>query len=674
MDSFIHDVGIVGLGPTGAMLAQLLSEQGLSVLCLDREADVYALPRAIHLDAETVRVFQTAGLAKEMSEHLFAAPGAKFINGEGRELHVRNRPTEPGPQGWHGAYRFHQPTVERMLRARLAQRPDVTTLLRRELFSVQERAEHVELGYEDTPAGRLGHSKVRYVVGCDGARSTVRRFLGTELEDLESHERWLVVDVVLKRPRPELSDYGIQFCNPARPATYIRGVGDRRRWEFMLKPGEDGEAIKRPESIWQLLSPWITPEDADLERPAVYTFHSVVARGWRRGRLLIAGDAAHQTPPFLGQGMCAGIRDASNLAWKLGAVIRGEAEDVLLDSYESERAPHVRTLIEAAVKLGCMIQTTDPAIAAARDINLASNPGVFAPPEPVLGPGIHDGVGPAGTIAPQPRLSDGRLLDDHIGYKHALLVHSSDHVPGIAGRDIVVISDPALQSWLAELNVKAVLLRPDRYVAGVASETNDIAALVQRVLPAYSPADLVNLKPDIRLTHVGLFARDMGKMEDFYTRVLGFTVTDRGQLQGPVGLMKLIFMSRDPAEHHQIVLVSGRPEEVGFNVINQISMKAANLGTLREMLRRMTAEGSRDIAPRTHGNAVSLYARDPEGNRLEFYVDLPWYASQPVGVPIDLTLDDDALMTTLEKHVRSLPGFKPRDEWRAEMALRMGIA
>ena len=232
--------------------------------------------------------------------------------------------------------------------------------LRHDVFAFEEKADGVELRMEDLSTGKLVRASARYVVGCDGARSIVRRFMGTELDDLQSHERWLVVDVLLQRERPDLGDHSIQFCDPARPATYVRGVGNRRRWELMLMPGDDPTAITRPEAIWALLSRWVTPQEATLERPAVYTFHSVVARGWRAGRLLIAGDAAHQTPPFMGQGMCAGIRDAANLAWKLGAVVRGDAPPGLLDTYESERSPHVREFIQTAVRLGGVIQTTDP--------------------------------------------------------------------------------------------------------------------------------------------------------------------------------------------------------------------------------------------------------------------------------------------------------------------------
>lgn len=183
-------------------------------------------------------------------------------------------------------------------------------------------------------------------------------------------------------------------------------------------------------------------------------------------------------------------------------------------------------------------------------------------------------------------------------------------------------------------------------------------------------------RPGFAFSHFGMFVHDMARMEDFYVRLLDFTVTDRGQLPGPPGAsspMNLVFLSRDPDEHHQLVLVSGRPALLSFNPINQISLKGDSIASLRAMHALLVAEGAADIAPVTHGNALSIYLRDPEGNRLELYVDLPWYVSQPLRVPVDLSMDDAALMPWLEAHARALPGFMPRAQWRAEMARRMGV-
>jgi 3-(3-hydroxy-phenyl)propionate hydroxylase len=487
-----HDVAIVGCGPAGATLANLLALRGLSVLVLEREAQVYGLPRAIHFDGECMRVFQAIGITDALWPQLFVSPGMKFLAADGRVLIDWSRSQALGPQGWHPSYRFHQPVFEAVLRDKLATQPKVELRLRQDVFAIEPHADRVDLRIEDTRSGRLYRSTARYVVGCDGARSLVRRVMGTELDDLESHERWLVLDVSLKRPRPDLGDHSLQFCDPRRPATYVRGVGERRRWELMLMPGDDPATITRPESVWPLLAPWVTPEDATLERPAVYTFHSVVARGWRQGRLVIAGDAAHQTPPFMGQGMCAGIRDAANLAWKLADVVQGRAPDTLLDSYESERSPHVREFIETAVRLGAVIQATDPASVERRDAEMAASPQVFHTPQPALGPGAHDGGQHAGRVAPQPVVEDGGRFDDAIGYHHALLVRPAllDEARALASERAVVVpaSAGAATAWLDQLQADAVLVRPDRYVAGTAGSGAELAALLQRQFGTEQPA------------------------------------------------------------------------------------------------------------------------------------------------------------------------------------------
>jgi catechol-2,3-dioxygenase len=180
-------------------------------------------------------------------------------------------------------------------------------------------------------------------------------------------------------------------------------------------------------------------------------------------------------------------------------------------------------------------------------------------------------------------------------------------------------------------------------------------------------------RPGLTFTHFGLFVTDIAKMEDFYSRVLGFTVTDKGSLQTPTGPRQLVFLSRDPDQHHQIVLASGRPPSIDYNLINQISFKADSLDTLREMYLRIKLEETSDIDPVTHGNSLSVYFRDPEKNRVEFYIDLPWYVTQPLAVKMNLEDDNAQIMATAERHARALPGFKSREEWRSEMAQKMGL-
>jgi 3-(3-hydroxy-phenyl)propionate hydroxylase len=476
-----YDVAIIGMGPVGATLANLLALRDVRVLILDREPDIYALPRAVQFDGECMRVFQTIGIADEMAPDLLTVPGMRFVDSRGDIIVDWTRPTGLGPHGWPASYRFHQPNLEVALRRRLGRHENVDVRLRHDVFSLEPQADHVRLRLENTAAGKLLTTNAAYVVGCDGARSTVRRFMGTELEDLKSHDRWLVLDLLLKQDLPHLGDYAIQYCDSANPATYIRGIGNRRRWELMLPKSFDVSVLSGQEEVWALLKKWITPAQARIERSAVYTFHSVLASGWRAGRLLIAGDAAHQTPPFMGQGMCAGIRDASNLAWKLADVLAGAAHERLLDTYESERAPHVRIFIEEAVRLGRIIRDTERAVAAGGDAGARRPQEKFVTPQPRLGPGVHDGSAHAGEVSAQPRLGDGRRLDDVAGYQAVLLVapRFSEFAERRHENLVVLTADSeACRDYLKNLDAEAVLIRPDRYIYGTARQPEDIERLL----------------------------------------------------------------------------------------------------------------------------------------------------------------------------------------------------
>lgn len=486
----VADVAIVGLGPVGATLALLLDRAGLSVVALEREADAYALPRAVHFDDEAMRVFQTIGIAHDVLPNTHLSPGMLFVNSDGRRMLDWPRPATIGAQGWHESYRFHQPDLERVLRDRLAATLSIDVRTRRDVFAIDQDADGATVRSEDLASGQLESVRARYVVGCDGARSLVRRLIGATSVDLGFHERWLVVDCLLKRDKPDLGDYSIQFCEPERPATYVRGVGSRRRWEITARDSESNAALIEPAKIWQLLSRWITPDDADIERAAVYTFHSAVARQWRHERLLIAGDSAHQTPPFLGQGLCAGIRDASNLAWKLAAVVRGGAGEALLDTYQSERAPHVTEYIELAVRLGGLINTS--AIKRALpDASTDAEPVRMNSIKPILGRGLApESRVPIGTPAPQPRMADGRLLDDHVGYGFALITRAGDAAADDTlrrlclqrGVAMVAADDGPLRAWLDQAGIVAALVRPDRYVLAIADTPADVADLLAHVL------------------------------------------------------------------------------------------------------------------------------------------------------------------------------------------------
>lgn len=487
----VYDVAIVGLGPTGATLANLLGAAGRSVLVVEKERDIFPLPRAIHYDGEVLRIFQAAGLREPVLA--ISRPGTQgmhFVNAAGQTLLIRGGTAALGPHGGANNYYFHQPELEAVLREGLARFPNVHVRLGTALNAIDVDSEGATLHGSQGGDGGSFEARARWVVGCDGARSPVRQHMGSPMVDLGLRQPWLVFDVVLTEP-VDLPPHTVQHCDPRRPMTYCNVVGNRRRWEIMVLPGDDREALVQPENLWKLVAPWVRPDQARLERAAIYTFHSVIADGWRQGRLLLAGDACHQTPPFLGQGMCAGIRDAANLAWKLDAVLAGRASEALLDTYESERKPHVRALIELAVRLGGLIQTTDPAAAAERDARFASGePEVFELPPQLLGAGAFDALQQdlAGRPFPQPRLADGRLLDELLGGRSAVIGQRellAAAAPGTAERwarsQALVIDepDPPLADWLRSHQAGAVILRPDRYIVGVARTGSELDRISQ---------------------------------------------------------------------------------------------------------------------------------------------------------------------------------------------------
>lgn len=488
------DVVIVGLGPVGATLANLLGLCGIGTVIFEREAEAYHLPRAVHFDDEVMRTFETIGLSDQIARDVILSPGMHFVDPDGKLILDWSRPAAISAQGWHPSYRFHQPDLERVLRAGLARWKTVSVRNRCDVFALDSDADGVTVRFEDLANGRLQRCRAKYVVGCDGARSLVRRLIGSGLHDLGFHERWLVVDALLKRPRPELGDYSLQHCDPVRPVTYVRGTGNRRRWEITLRADEDSQLMTAHPRVWDLLQKWITPEDGEIERAAVYTFHSVIAERWRCGRLLLAGDSAHQTPPFLGQGMCAGIRDAANLAWKLARVIRDKDDAALLDSYQSERAPHVREYIELAIKLGGVINTKATSAGLPGGERRGDEPARMESRKPMLGPGLQaGGLAVNGQLAPQPVLSDGARLDARTGYRFSLLTTPQfsaalpdDVRAAIAAADIALVNDPApaLQEWLAAGGLGAAMVRPDRYVLGGARDIDDLAPLLAAVAPA----------------------------------------------------------------------------------------------------------------------------------------------------------------------------------------------
>jgi 3-(3-hydroxy-phenyl)propionate hydroxylase len=441
------DVAVVGFGPVGATLAALLAKRGLDVEVIDAEVDVFPLPRAAHCDHEAMRIWQEVGCADEMFAHMRENVGMDFLTAQHDVLH-RMRSPGLAPTGWPASLFFHQPELERTLRKHTVEL-GVRTRLGVEVTSLDMHDDHVVLGLADGTT-----LDAAWVVGCDGARSFVRKELGITMDDLGFEESWLVVDVALHGDAPSLPDRALQICDPARPHTLVPMPEPRFRFEFMLLPGEDPDAMQDPEIVRALMAPWVDPAIVEIERSAVYTFHGLIAHEWRRGRVFLAGDAAHQMPPFLGQGMCSGLRDAANLAWKLDGAHRGEEPDSALDSYQSERAPHVRAIVEQAVGFGRIICTTDATTAAERDAAMLASP---AEGQATLAFGDR-------VYTPQPMI-DGHRFDDVVGQRFAVV--SRAPLEDTSSERAVFLdaqTHPELTAMLDELETDMVIIRPDRYV------------------------------------------------------------------------------------------------------------------------------------------------------------------------------------------------------------------
>ncbi|HEY8518316.1 MAG TPA: bifunctional 3-(3-hydroxy-phenyl)propionate/3-hydroxycinnamic acid hydroxylase [Candidatus Binatia bacterium] len=473
------DVAIVGCGPVGSALAILLRQLGRSVVVLERQPEPYPLPRAVHFDDEVGRILQTCGIGEQLRAITEPAEIYEWRNAAGTVL-LRFGRHGNGPSGWPMSSMFNQPELEALLLDR-ALRLGVDVRRGVEVTSLEQRDDHVVVG--DVVA--------RYAVGCDGAKSKVRTLVGAPVTDFGFSYDWLIVDVMLNEPRV-FDPVNLQVCDPRRPTTAVSGGPGRRRWEFMRLPHESLDELNCERRAWELLAPWdVHPGNARLERHAVYTFNARYAERWRTGRVLLAGDAAHLMPPFAGQGLCAGLRDAANLAWKLDLVLRGLAPESLLDTYQAERLPSVEAVIHFSVELGKVICMADEAQAAARDAAMSALvDGTSPAPElPGLTSGlIHPAAPHAGKRFVQGRVG-GRFFDDVYGPGWRLVLRGVD--PDAIGADqrawfsriggdVVAVTepDPVLERWFGEHHVACALQRPDFYLYGTAADAASATALL----------------------------------------------------------------------------------------------------------------------------------------------------------------------------------------------------
>lgn len=515
------DVAIVGYGPTGQLLALMLGRAGHRVTVIERWPDLYPLPRAVHYDHEIARLFQASGVIDDIKLIAEIADCYQWLNAS-REILMDFNWGGRSTSGWPVSSMFSQPQLERVLDTHVRRLPNVSVRSGWSATTLQQDAQGVRFEIE---AGRIENGKwtatgdtdtvhARYLIGADGANSVVRTVSGIEFEDLGFAFDWLVVDIQPTEPR-EWIPRTWQLCDPARPTTIVPGGPGRRRWEFMLLPGETAEQMNKESVAWDLLARWdVTPRNALLERHAVYTFRGRWAQQWREGKVLLAGDAAHLMPPFAGQGMCSGLRDAAALAWRLNAILRGKGSDRLLESYGPERLNHVREIIDFSIELGKVICITDPEAAAARDREMLAaqaTPGFQPPaaPRPRLGAGLYDPHSPgSGWLTPQGMVElDGKrgLFDDVFGTGFALIARdevtldclSHENRQALDAQGVIVTQfgpngfadiDGIYGEYFAQHDVVALLARPDFYSYGAARTAADLNPLVDAWRHTMEPA------------------------------------------------------------------------------------------------------------------------------------------------------------------------------------------
>lgn len=453
------DVVIVGAGPVGLVLGIQLAQFGRSVAILEQWPSPYTLPRAVHFDHEVGRIIDACGIGEAVRAISEPAEVYEWRNGDGQTL-LRFGRVGVAASGWPFSSMFCQPEFEGLLQQRADELASLEVRRGVAVDRLEPRDDHVVVGFGD------GELTARYVVGCDGANSTVRNLLGVDVDDLGFHYDWLIVDLILDEPRV-FDPINVQICDPVRPTTAVSGGPGRRRWEFMRLPHERIEDMNDEARAWELLEAWgVHPGNARLERHAVYTFQARTAQQWQVGNVFLAGDAAHLMPPFAGQGMCSGLRDAHNLAWKIDAVLAGHAGPALLATYDEERRPNAMKAIEFSVDLGKVICVADPAEAAARDAAMtAGYDGTVseAPSLPAIAGGLLSDTPEAGTLLPT--AEDGWVLiaPDHAGLDARLI----DWFATIGGR--IIDGD------------RFVLRRPDCHVFGTAIDAADADQLLSEL-------------------------------------------------------------------------------------------------------------------------------------------------------------------------------------------------
>lgn len=464
-------VAIIGAGPVGLTLGRLLSLKGVPTTIIDPKRIVCQHPRATHIDDETMRTLQTLGVADLEADFLHVAGASSYYDADDEEFMSLEMPGLESDQGWFADYMFHQPDFESQLRGRLWADTEATLLLGWAAADIRQDHAGVTILAHEVGTESTVTVHALYAVGCDGARSLVRQWMNAPAENLEGTQRSLIVDVHTFKPPVGLPTSAPKiFCRPGMPVTCVPIFPPKQRLEFMVLDDRDAFEVEDPRNVYELLSPWLDPGSYRIQRADVYEWNALLVGRWRSGRVLLAGDAAHEMPPLLGQGMCSGLRDVMNLAWKLALVVDGVSTDTLLDTYESERLAHVRPFIVESARHSNLME----AIGRGAEPPVRGVKQVVERFRPQLGGGLQEPAPETeiARLAPQPRGAEGEKLDDVTGYNFVVL-GSQATISGASARTrqawqelgVQVVTDPGavVGEWLAACGANAALVRPDRY-------------------------------------------------------------------------------------------------------------------------------------------------------------------------------------------------------------------
>ncbi len=536
--SEMYDVAIIGYGPTGLVLASLLGQTGHSVVVFERHPNLYGLPRLTHIDAETARIITVAGDVDYALKDSSPIRSYHWFNGKGRLL-VDVAAGSGSPMLFFDHISIYQPDIEEAIHQRICTLPNVRLYQGWEIIGLQEESDSVLLTVRERmknpseersdPDSTQLHIEARYVVGADGANSFVRDAVGISRTDSGFNERWLNIDTTRKHPVGPEFERTMQYCDPKRGHMFMPIGTKRERFEFALLPGEKTQEMERPEVAWKLLSEYhgLGPDDVGILRQVVYTFECQLANQWKKGRVLLAGDAAHTIPPYLGQGACSGMRDAANLAWKLDLILTARSQPSLLENYELERKPHMSAVMKSALSLGKAANTRNRLAAFLRDQAFRFHLVPPPPPFPTLSAGVlaSDTSGSrstaVGSITPQGHVAHngttGRF-DDLFGYQFTLIARQNTSAAlgseamtflkqlGCAvltlspdGDDTVKMIDDldgVYRGYLNTLNADVFVVRPDFVLFGATTLPN-VSALVNdlreqlRWQPSAHPATII---------------------------------------------------------------------------------------------------------------------------------------------------------------------------------------